>query len=147
MRETASITHERHTYNYIGHFPAPAFSPSPSPKIRVKSGKFILKFFLFYKKGGNFAIWKLCLIRSRLAPSAFRITRMMGTAAETEYIYKSFNMKKQFMKPEVLQTMEVLLEENLLGDSQITEMESSVDSMGQERKEEAFTASDNLWYD
>jgi len=63
------------------------------------------------------------------------------------YIYKSFNMKKQFMKPEVLQTMEVLLEENLLGDSQITEMESSVDSMGQERKEEAFTASDNLWYD
>lgn len=56
-------------------------------------------------------------------------------------------MKKQFMKPEVLQTMEVLLEENLLGDSQITEMESSVDSMGQERKEEAFTASDNLWYD
>lgn len=56
MRETASITHERHIYNYIGHFPAPAFSPSLSPKIRVKSGKFILKFFLFYKKGGNFAI-------------------------------------------------------------------------------------------
>ena len=56
MRETASITHERHTYNYIDHFPAPAFSPSPSPKIRVKSGKFILKIFLFYKKGGNFAI-------------------------------------------------------------------------------------------
>ena len=72
---------------------------------------------------------------------------MMGKTAETEYIYKSFNMKKQFMKPEVLQTMEVLLEENLLGDSQITEMESSVNSMGQERKEEAFTASDNLWYD
>lgn len=56
-------------------------------------------------------------------------------------------MKKQFVKPEVLQAMEVLLEENLLGDSQITEMESSVNSMGQERKEESFTASDNLWYD
>ena len=56
MRETASITHERHIYNYIGHFPAPAFSPSLSPKIQVKSCKFILKFFLFYKKGGNFAI-------------------------------------------------------------------------------------------
>ncbi len=43
--------------------------------------------------------------------------------------------------------MEVLLEENLLGDSQIVEMGATVDSMGQERKEEAFTASDNLWYD
>ena len=123
MRETASITHEWHTYNYIGHFPAPEFSPSPSPKIRVKSGKFILKFFLFYKKGVTLQFEKYA------------------------WFGPAFNMKKQFMKPEVLQTMEVLLEENLLGDSQIVEMGATVDSMGQERKEEAFTASDNLWYD
>lgn len=43
--------------------------------------------------------------------------------------------------------MEVLLEENLLGPSQIVEQQISVDSMGQERKAEDFSASDNLWYD
>ena len=29
MRETASITHERHTYNYIDHFPAPRIFTLP----------------------------------------------------------------------------------------------------------------------
>ena len=56
-------------------------------------------------------------------------------------------MKKKFIKPQVLQTVEVILEECLLGPSQ--EMDTTtVDSMGTERKTEDFSAaSDNLWYD
>lgn len=56
-------------------------------------------------------------------------------------------MKKQFKKPEVLQVMEVLLENALLGPSQEIN-QTTVDSMGTERKTEDFSAaSDNLWYD
>lgn len=54
--------------------------------------------------------------------------------------------KKTFTSPRVLQTMEVILEDALLGPSQVIE-QNTVDSMGQERKEESFSASDNLWYD
>lgn len=56
--------------------------------------------------------------------------------------------KKTFTAPRVLQTLDVILEEDFLqGPSQIME-EMSVHSMGTERKTEDFsTASDNLWYD
>lgn len=54
--------------------------------------------------------------------------------------------KKQFSSPRVLQTVEVILEDALLGPSQVIE-QNTVDSMGQERKTEDFSASDNLWYD
>ena len=54
--------------------------------------------------------------------------------------------KKTFTSPRVLQTVEVALEECLLGPSK--EMDTTtVDSMGTERKTEDFSASDNLWYD
>ena len=54
-------------------------------------------------------------------------------------------MKKKFIKPQILQTVEVILEECVLGPSQ--EMNSAtVDSMGTERKTEDFSASDNAWY-
>lgn len=55
MRETASITHERHIYNYTGHFPAPRIFTLPFTQNPGEIGQFFLKFFLFYKKGGNFA--------------------------------------------------------------------------------------------
>ena len=56
-------------------------------------------------------------------------------------------MKKRFIKPQILQTVEVLLERDLLGPSQEIN-QTTVDSMGTERKTEDFSAaSDNLWYD
>ena len=54
--------------------------------------------------------------------------------------------KKTFTSPRVLQAVEVLLEENLLQGSKDI-YQSTVDSMGTERKTEDFSATENTWYD